>query len=44
MGFKQQLKRAFKYIVKGVPNNYLTVNTYTVAPNETMKGKHRVQM
>ena len=40
MGFKQQLKRAFKYIVKGVPNNYLTVNTYTVAPNETMKGKH----
>lgn len=40
MGFKQQLKRAFKYIVKGVPNNYLTVKTYTVAPNETMKGKH----
>lgn len=40
MGFKQQLKRAFKYIVKGVPDNYLTVNTYTVAPNETMKGKH----
>ncbi len=26
MGFKQQLKRAFKYIVKGVPNNYLTVH------------------
>lgn len=40
MEFKQMLKRALKYIVKGVPNNYVAVNTYTVAPNETMKDKH----
>lgn len=34
MGFKQQLKRAFKYIVKGVPNNYLTVHTQLPIRND----------
>lgn len=39
MGFKQYLYRVARYIVKGVPTQYTTVNILTTMPNKLLKDK-----
>lgn len=39
MSLKIYIKRVLKYIVKGVPNNHITVVTKQVSPNNLLKNK-----
>lgn len=39
MSAKTYLKRVLRYIIKGVPNNYITVITKQTSPNNVLSGK-----
>ncbi|MDO5434519.1 SDR family NAD(P)-dependent oxidoreductase [Eubacterium sp.] len=40
MGLKSYLKRGIRYIVKGIPEKYITVTIQTTEPNRMLQGKN----
>ncbi len=39
MGIKKYVKRVGRYLLKGIPENHITTNIVTIAPNELLKGR-----
>ncbi|MDN0048734.1 SDR family oxidoreductase [Bacteroides gallinaceum] len=39
MSVKKYLKRVGRYLLKGIPENHITANIVTIAPNELLKGR-----
>lgn len=39
MSVKKYVKRVGRYLLKGVPENHITANIVTIAPNELLKGR-----
>ena len=40
MGFATYLKRGIRYVLKGVPENKLTVNIRTVEPGDLLRNRN----
>ena len=39
MSVKKYVKRVGRYLLKGIPENHITANIVTIAPNELLKGR-----
>lgn len=39
MSIKKYVKRVGRYLLKGIPENHITANIVTIAPNELLKGR-----